>query len=53
MRTGGPDLGPLLAATRTVGRALKDGDVVIFESTVYPGATEEDCAPVLAAAGTK
>ncbi len=44
-----PDLGPLLAASRTVGRALKDGDVVIFESTVYPGATEEDCAPVLAA----
>ncbi len=44
-----PDLGPLLAASRTVGRALNDGDVVIFESTVYPGATEEDCAPVLAA----
>ncbi|WP_019569969.1 nucleotide sugar dehydrogenase [Thioalkalivibrio sp. ALE11] len=44
-----PDLGPLLAASRTVGRALEDGDVVIFESTVYPGATEEDCAPVLAA----
>jgi len=44
-----PDLGPLLAASRTVGRALKDGDVVIFESTVYPGATEEDCAPLLSA----
>ncbi len=44
-----PDLGPLLAASRTVGRALKSGDVVIYESTVYPGATEEDCAPVLAA----
>ncbi|WP_019592133.1 Vi polysaccharide biosynthesis UDP-N-acetylglucosamine C-6 dehydrogenase TviB [Thioalkalivibrio sp. ALRh] len=43
-----PDLGPLLAASRTVGRALKPGDVVIYESTVYPGATEEDCAPVLA-----
>ncbi len=44
-----PDLGPLLAASRTVGRALGEGDVVIYESTVYPGATEEDCAPVLAA----
>ncbi|WP_018867258.1 MULTISPECIES: nucleotide sugar dehydrogenase [unclassified Thioalkalivibrio] len=44
-----PDLGPLLAASRTVGRALKSGDVVIYESTVYPGATEDDCAPVLAA----
>ncbi len=42
-----PDLGPLLAASRTVGRALKPGDLVIYESTVYPGATEEDCAPVL------
>ena len=42
-----PDLGPLLAASRTVGRALKDGDVVIYESTVYPGATEEDCIPVV------
>lgn len=44
-----PDLGPLLAASRTVGRALKPGDVVISESTVYRGATKEDCAPVLAA----
>jgi UDP-N-acetyl-D-galactosamine dehydrogenase len=42
-----PDLGPLLAASRTVGRALKPGDTVIFESTVYPGATEEDCVPIL------
>jgi len=42
-----PDLGPLLAASRTVGGALAAGDVVIYESTVYPGATEEDCVPVL------
>ncbi|SFC97936.1 UDP-N-acetyl-D-galactosamine dehydrogenase [Thiohalospira halophila DSM 15071] len=44
-----PDLGPLLAASRTVGEVLKKGDVVIYESTVYPGATEEDCVPVLEA----
>jgi len=42
-----PDLGPLLAATRTVGQVLKPGDTVIYESTVYPGATEEDCVPLL------
>lgn len=42
-----PDLGPLLSATRTVGGILKPGDVVVFESTVYPGATEEECVPVL------
>lgn len=42
-----PDLGPLLKASETVGRALKSGDIVIYESTVYPGATEEDCVPVL------
>ena len=42
-----PDLGALRAASRTVGSVLSQGDVVIFESTVYPGATEEDCAPVL------
>jgi UDP-N-acetyl-D-galactosamine dehydrogenase len=42
-----PDLGPLLAASETVGRVLKRGDLVIYESTVYPGATEEDCVPVL------
>ncbi|MCK7593997.1 nucleotide sugar dehydrogenase [Pseudomarimonas salicorniae] len=40
-----PDFGPLLAASTTVGRALSRGDVVIFESTVYPGATEEVCVP--------
>ncbi|ANJ67718.1 Vi polysaccharide biosynthesis protein VipA/TviB [Halothiobacillus diazotrophicus] len=42
-----PDLSPLLRASETVGRALKPGDIVIYESTVYPGATEEDCVPVL------
>ena len=42
-----PDLRPLLKASETVGRVLKKGDIVIYESTVYPGATEEDCVPVL------
>lgn len=42
-----PNLKPLIGATRTVGRALKKGDYVVFESTVYPGCTEEDCIPVL------
>ena len=42
-----PDLTPLLSATATVGKALKKGDYVVFESTVYPGCTEEDCVPVL------
>ncbi|MBM1222842.1 Vi polysaccharide biosynthesis UDP-N-acetylglucosamine C-6 dehydrogenase TviB [Ponticoccus sp. SC2-23] len=42
-----PDLTPLIKASETVGRALKNGDIVIYESTVYPGATEEDCVPVL------
>lgn len=45
-----PDLGPLLAASLTVGSVLKPGDTVIYESTVYPGRTEEDCVPVLEAA---
>jgi len=45
-----PDLRALFAASRTVGEALKRGDIVVYESTVYPGATEEDCAPVLEAA---
>jgi UDP-N-acetyl-D-galactosamine dehydrogenase len=44
-----PDLSPLIAASRTVGQALKKGDIVVYESTVYPGATEEDCVPVLEA----
>ncbi len=42
-----PDLTPLLRASETVGSALKPRDIVIYESTVYPGATEEDCVPVL------
>lgn len=45
-----PDLSPLLAASETVGQVIGKGDVVIFESTVYPGATEEDCVPVIEAA---
>lgn len=44
-----PNLSPLLSATKTVGGQLKKGDIVVFESTVYPGATEEDCVPVLEA----
>ncbi|MCA6216861.1 nucleotide sugar dehydrogenase [Ideonella sp. B7] len=42
-----PDLTPLISASRSVGQALKKGDIVVYESTVYPGATEEDCVPVL------
>jgi UDP-N-acetyl-D-glucosamine/UDP-N-acetyl-D-galactosamine dehydrogenase len=42
-----PDLKPLLSASKTVGKVLKKGDYVVFESTVYPGCTEEDCVPVL------
>jgi UDP-N-acetyl-D-galactosamine dehydrogenase len=42
-----PDLKPLLSATRTVAKVLKPGDYVVFESTVYPGCTEEDCVPIL------
>lgn len=42
-----PDLTPLIKASETIGKTLKKGDVVIYESTVYPGATEEDCVPVL------
>ena len=45
-----PDLGPLLVATAMIGRYLKKGDLVIYESTVYPGCTEEDCIPVLESA---
>ena len=41
------DLSPLLGATRTVGKVLKRGDYVVYESTVYPGCTEEDCIPIL------
>lgn len=42
-----PDLTPLVKASETVGKVLKSGDIVIYESTVYPGATEEVCVPVL------
>ena len=42
-----PDLRPLLSATRSVAKALKKGDYVVYESTVYPGCTEEDCIPLL------
>jgi UDP-N-acetyl-D-galactosamine dehydrogenase len=42
-----PDLTPLIRASESVGKVLKKGDIVIYESTVYPGATEEDCVPVL------
>lgn len=42
-----PNLRPVLGASHTVGKALKKGDYVIFESTVYPGCTEEDCVPIL------
>jgi len=42
-----PDLKPLLAATETVAKVLKKGDYVVYESTVYPGCTEEDCVPLL------
>jgi UDP-N-acetyl-D-glucosamine/UDP-N-acetyl-D-galactosamine dehydrogenase len=44
-----PDLKPVLGASKTVGQVLKKGDYVVFESTVYPGCTEEDCVPVLEA----
>ena len=42
-----PDLTPLYKASETVGKVLKKGDIVVYESTVYPGATEEECVPVL------
>ena len=42
-----PDLKPLLGATKTIGKVLKKGDYVVYESTVYPGCTEEDCIPIL------
>ena len=43
-----PDLAPLLSATTTVGKVISEGDYVVYESTVYPGCTEEDCIPLLA-----
>ena len=42
-----PDLTPMLRASETIGKALKKGDIVVYESTVYPGVTEEECVPVL------
>ncbi|HLP05819.1 MAG TPA: nucleotide sugar dehydrogenase, partial [Paludibacter sp.] len=42
-----PDLGPLLGASRMLGRVVSKGDIVIYESTTYPGCTEEDCVPVI------
>ncbi|MBA6412295.1 Vi polysaccharide biosynthesis UDP-N-acetylglucosamine C-6 dehydrogenase TviB [Parahaliea sp. F7430] len=42
-----PDLRPLRAASETIGKVLKQGDIVVYESTVYPGCTEEECVPVL------
>jgi UDP-N-acetyl-D-glucosamine/UDP-N-acetyl-D-galactosamine dehydrogenase len=44
-----PDLTPVLSASETVGKVLKKGDYVVYESTVYPGCTEEDCIPILEA----
>jgi len=42
-----PDLGPLIKASKMLGRVIKKGDIVIYESTTYPGCTEEDCIPVI------
>jgi len=42
-----PDLTPLVRASETVGKVIKKGDIVVYESTVYPGATEEDCVPII------
>jgi len=46
-RNNRPDLTPLLKASETVGKVISKGDIVVYESTVYPGATEEDCIPVV------
>ena len=46
-----PDLTPLISASELLGKVLKQGDIVVYESTVYPGCTEEDCVPVLFVAG--
>ena len=42
-----PDISLLLKASETVGKVIEKGDIVVYESTVYPGATEEDCVPVI------
>ncbi len=44
-----PDLGPIISASHTIGKILKRGDIAIYESTVFPGATEEECVPILEA----
>lgn len=44
-----PDLGPLIGASHALGKVLKQGDIAVFESTVYPGATEEECVPIMEA----
>jgi len=46
-RFNAPDLTPLIKASEMIGKVLKKGDIVIYESTVYPGCTEEDCVPIL------
>ena len=46
-RNNRPDLSPLIKASETVGKVIKKGDIIVYESTVYPGATEEDCIPVV------
>ncbi len=48
-KNNSPDLRPLIKASTTVGKVLKRGDIVIYESTVYPGVTEDECVPILAA----
>lgn len=48
-----PDLSPLQGASRSIAKVLKKGDIVVFESTVYPGASQEDCAPILEQSGLK
>ena len=47
-----PDISFLISASQTVGKQLSVGDIVVYESTVYPGCTEEDCIPILEAAST-
>ena len=46
-RNNHPDLAPLIGASETVGKVISKGDVVVYESTVYPGVTEEECLPVV------
>ena len=52
-RFNNPDLTPLIKASETIGKTLNKGDIVIYESTVYPGCTEEDCVPLRASARKK